>query len=506
MLLFILFIIPFLSSLIMLFGMKNHAKGVVALARISVIVSLLLSIVLWTLIKMNIATTHLSFTADNVAVLGDTFGLSCDALSALLCVLNAIVFVVSLFFINHDKYKNIHLFVGLLLLMQSALFGVFLTNNVLVFYVFWELTLIPAYFLCSWYGGERRVQVTFKFFLYTFLASIFMLIGILYVHYAGSMSSFALQDWIMVKLTPHQQLVAFWLFIFAVAVKLPVFPFHTWQPDTYQQTATPITMVLSAIMVKMGIYLLLRFMAPVMPVGIYAWGDWAIVFAAIGIIYASIIAFTQTDIKRLVAYASIAHMGLMAVAFFAESQLGIQGIMIQMFNHGINIVALWAMVIILENIYKTTDIRQMGGMAKQYPLLAVCFSIIVFANIGLPLTNGFIGEWLMFGGIVGSTSTLVVGSSTGLYSLLPPIYGLACMSGVILGAIYMLRMLHKILFTESTSSISFQPLCCTKNAIFVIIVIIIIVIGIYPQLILSTTESISHTIQQQFNIEMFIQK
>ncbi|MGL4347280.1 MAG: complex I subunit 4 family protein [Chitinophagaceae bacterium] len=498
MLLLLLFIIPFITSVIIIFGMKNYAKEVVVLARISAICSLLLSTAIWILIKINIGgDAYLSFTAENIAVLGDSFGLTVDALSALLCLLNAIIFVVSLFFINSDKYKNVHLFIGLLMLMASALFGVFLTTNVLIFYVFWELTLVPAYFLCSWYGGERRVAVTFKFFMYTFLASIFMLIGILYIHYAGAMSSFALNDWINVKLTPQQQLVAFWLFIFAVAVKLPVFPFHTWQPDTYQQTATPITMVLSAIMVKMGVYLLLRFMAPVIPVGIYAWGDWAIVFAAVGIIYASIIALTQTDIKRLVAYASIAHMGLMAAAFFAENQLGIQGIIIQMFNHGINIVALWVMVIILEDIYKTTDIRQMGGLAKEFPLLAVCFSIIVFANIGLPLTNGFIGEWLMFGAIIGST--------TGFLPWLSPIYGLVCMSGMILGAIYMLRMLHKILFSVVlSSSLIFNPLSFYRKFIIIVIIIIIVVIGVYPQIILSTTESISHTIQQQLNIEKFL--
>ncbi|MGL6021690.1 MAG: complex I subunit 4 family protein [Chitinophagaceae bacterium] len=497
MLLLLLFIIPFITSVIIIFGMKNYAKEVVVLARISAIFSLLLSTAIWILIKINIRDAYLSFTAENIAVLGDSFGLKVDALSALLCLLNAIVFVVSLFFINSDKYKNVHLFIGLLMLMASALFGVFLTTNVLIFYVFWELTLVPAYFLCSWYGGERRVAVTFKFFMYTFLASIFMLMGILYIHYAGAMSSFALNDWINVKLTPQQQLVAFWLFIFAVAVKLPVFPFHTWQPDTYQQTATPITMVLSAIMVKMGVYLLLRFMATVIPVGIYAWGDWAIVFAAVGIIYASIIALTQTDIKRLVAYASIAHMGLMAAAFFAENQLGIQGIIIQMFNHGINIVALWVMVIILEDIYKTTDIRKMGGLAKEFPLLAVCFSIIVFANIGLPLTNGFIGEWLMFGAIIGST--------TGFLPWLPPIYGLVCMSGMILGAIYMLRMLHKILFSVvPSSSLIFNPLCFYRKFIIIVIIIIIVVIGVYPQIILSTTESISHTIQQQLNIEKFL--
>src|SRR6266542_2163393 len=187
--------------------------------------------------------------------------------------------------------------------------GVFLATDCLLFYFFWELALIPAYFLCSSWGGEKRIQVTFKFFIYTFTGSLLMLVGILFLYFKTPNHSFALQAFYHIKLSTGQENFLFWLFFIAFAIKMPVFPFHTWQPDTYEQSPTAVTMVLSGVMVKMGVFGILRWLAPVLPIGLWGWGDTAATLCVVGMIYASLVAIQQDDLKRLVAYSSIAHMG-----------------------------------------------------------------------------------------------------------------------------------------------------------------------------------------------------
>ena len=186
---------------------------------------------------------------------------------------------------------------------------------------------------------------------------------------------------------------------------MPIFPFHTWQPDTYEQSPTAVTMVLSGLMVKMGVFGLIRWLAPVLPMGTYMWGDTVSTLSIIGMIYASLIAMQQDDLKRLVAYSSIAHIGLMCVAIFATTEPGIQGVMIQMFNHGINIIGLWIVVFLIEKQFGTRKISELGGLAAKAPVLTLMLVIITLANIALPLTNGFIGEFLMFTGIYSSRAT-----------------------------------------------------------------------------------------------------
>src|SRR5688500_13356248 len=180
---------------------------------------------------------------------------------------------------------------------------------------------------------------------------------------------------------------------------MPVFPFHTWQPDTYEQSPTAATMVLSGIMVKMGVFGVIRWVLPVLPIASYAWGDVVMGLAVTGIIYASILAIQQNDLKRLIAYSSIAHVGLMAAAIFAEQKTGLQGVMMQMFNHGINIIGLWIVVELIERQFGTRKLSELGGIAAKAPALAILLMIMALANISLPLTNAFVGEFLMFSGI-----------------------------------------------------------------------------------------------------------
>jgi NADH-quinone oxidoreductase subunit M len=370
-----------------------------------------------------------------------------------------------------------------MLLSQAGLMGVFLAKDALLFYFFWELALIPAYFLCSIWGGEKRIQVTFKFFIYTFTGSLLMLVGLIYLYFQAN-QSFSINAFYALRLDPLTQSWVFWLLFIAFAIKMPIFPFHTWQPDTYEQSPTAVTMVLSGIMVKMGLFGLIRWVVPVVPEGSWAWGDTVSGLAVAGMIYASIIAIRQDDLKRFVAYSSIAHMGLMCIALFATTKSGMQGLMIQMFNHGINIIGLWIIVNAIEQKFHTRKMSELGGIAQKAPALAILLVIVALANIALPLTNSFVGEFLIFNGVFASTVTK--------YNVvLTVLAGLT----IILSAVYTLNMLQKVLFgnTNTLTNISTDISLRTKLAL-AIIVLLIFVVGVFPKPMLSMTNELSDTI------------
>jgi NADH-quinone oxidoreductase subunit M len=282
----------------------------------------------------------------------------------------------------------------------------------------------------------------------------------------------------------------------AFAVKMPVFPFHTWQPDTYEQSPTAATMVLSGLMVKMGVFGLITWVLPVVPVAAYSWGDVVMSMAVIGVIYASIIAIQQDDLKRLIAYSSIAHIGIMALTVFAETKSGFQGIMLQMFNHGVNITGLWIVVELIERQFGTRKLSQLGGIAQKAPALATLLVIVAFANISLPLTNAFVGEFLMFNGIWSSEVTK--------YNIL--FTALAGLS-IILAAVYTLRMIQKI-FYGTTNPLTEQAhdIAYNERVALGAIVLLIFIFGIYPQPLLNITDLFTDKLMQDININHLLVK
>ena len=261
--------------------------------------------------------------------LNTRFILHADGLSKILILLTAISFPAILLATANNEYKNRNVFLSLLLFAQAGLMGVFLAGDALLFYFFWELALIPIYFLCSIWGGEKRIAITFKFFIYTFLGSLFMLAGILFLNAHTSDHSFLINSFIHANLSGGEQVIAFALFFIAFAIKMPIFPLHTWQPDAYEQSPTAVTMVMSAVMVKMGLYGILRWLMPLFPAAFMAHTHVVVLLSVIGILYASFIAIRQDDIKRLIAYSSIAHIGLMNASLFTHTQIAIQGALIQ---------------------------------------------------------------------------------------------------------------------------------------------------------------------------------
>lgn len=458
--------------------------------------SLFTSILTMVVAILGIAFLHKSnYLQTDVAwlpALGSRFSLTMDGMSRLLCLLTGIAYPGIFIATWNSTYKNANKFYALMLLMQTGLMGVFVASDALLFYFFWELALIPAYFLCSIWGGERRIAVTFKFFIYTFVGSLLMLVGIIWIYFHTADRSFAMSAFYSVNLPGNVQGWLFWLFFIAFAIKIPLFPFHTWQPDTYEQSPTAVTMVLSGIMVKMGVFGILRWLAPVLPVGLWGWGDPAATMCVIGMIYASFVAMQQDDLKRLIAYSSIAHMGLMGLAIFVTSSVGIQGVMVQMFNHGINIIGLWIVVELIERQFGTRKMSELGGLAQKAPSLAIMLVVVALANVALPLTNAFIGEFMMFNGVFGSKA-----------SNYHYIFMVAGGVSIILSAIYTLNMIQKVLYgNTSTLTANARDIRVNEKLVLVVLLIGIVVMGVYPKPMIEATKQAVDAIYSKMFIKL----
>jgi NADH-quinone oxidoreductase subunit M len=362
-----------------------------------------------------------------------------------------------------------------MLFMQFALNGVFISFDGFIYYIFWELALIPIYFISFNWGGEGRAKVTLKFFIYTLAGSLLMLFAFLFLYNGTPQHSL---DWGFLSSNPScscNQTWLFWLFFIAFAIKIPIIPFHTWQPDTYATAPTQGTMLLSGIMLKMGTYSLLRWLLPIVPAGVAEWQYVAITLSVIGIVYASVIAIMQKDLKRLLAYSSIAHVGLISAGIFALNLSGFQGSMVQMFAHGINVVGLFYCADIIMNRTKHGEIEGLGGIRLVAPQFATWFMIIILGSVALPLTNGFVGEFML------------------LFSVYQYNTWLAVFAGltIILGAVYMLRMYQKmVLGSAIKENMVFPDLYWNEKIVLVTIGILIFVMGIFPGPIMELTEPV----------------
>lgn len=462
---------------------EQPAKGIALFGSLAVLAVSLISLCY---MAPKYQTTYNSQNYIWLKYIGNSFYVSLDGTGRILTLLTAVSFPVIFIATWKNEYKNAGAFYGLMLLAQCGLMGVFLAKDALLFYFFWELALIPVYFLCSRWGGEKRIQATFKFFVYTFAGSLLMLTGIIYVYlhtaprvfddamHTISPHSFAMQSFYNATLNAHEQGWLFWLFFIAFAIKMPVFPFHTWQPDTYDQSPTSVTMVLSGIMVKMGLFGVIKWLIPLFPLALPDVTNIVMILSIIGIIYASCIAMVQDNLKKLVAYSSIAHIGLMCAAIFSMNEISVQGVMVQMFNHGINIIGLWIVIDLIEKQTGVKKMSQLGGIAAKAPILTIMLIIIAFANIALPLTNAFIGEFMMFTGVYKHNVWMAVAA------------GLS----VILSAVYTLNMIQKV-FYGNTNSVTENMKDITPGQQFglALIVIMIFVFGVYPQPMIDLTKS-----------------
>lgn len=492
--------LPLVFALLLLF---TKGDGVKRIALAASIIEFALCIVAYYFLRQQqitgIIDERLFMNVPWITSLGVDFNVSLDGISMVLVLLTCFltpIIILSGFGKNHE---NPSLFYALILFMQMALVGVFVAQDGFLFYVFWELALIPIYFICLMWGGENRGTITFKFFLYTLFGSLFMLAALIYLYLNTSIGetgihTFNLQALIDAghNMNLTEQSYVFWGLFLAFAIKMPVFPFHTWQPDTYHTAPTQGTMLLSGIMLKMGTFGLLRWLLPMTPLAMEEWGSTAVLLAVISIIYASFMAIAQKDFKRLIAYSSIAHVGLIAAGIMSfSSSVGnteaITGSVVQMFSHGINVVGLFFIADIIFVRMGTFEMAKLGGIRNVAPKFTSLFLIIMMGAVALPLTNGFVGEFLLI---------------NGLYKYSAIVAGFAGLT-IILGAVYMLRGFQTIMLGEVKSNTSsFTPLSSSEMAVLVIISAAVIFFGVYPKPILDLVQS---DVQQMVSVVKVVQ-
>ncbi len=411
--------------------------------------------------------------------------LGVDGISILMVMLTAFIFPVTILGVWNSVQSRVKEFFFLLLLLMGALFGVFLSLDLILFYVFWELILIPMYFIIGFWGGKNKYYANLKFFLYTMFGSLLMLVAIIWLsQYAVPQLGRFTTDYLeLKKVAPYiPEKIQLWLFIFfgiSFVIKVPMFPFHTWLPDAHTEAPTAGSVILAAVLLKMGTYGLIRFSMELFPLMFIKYAWLLAVLGIIGIIYGALVCIAQKDIKKLVAYSSVSHMGFILLGLAALTVESIQGGIIQMVNHGLSTGALFLFVGFLYDRRHTREIADYGGIIKTIPIYGSLFLVICLSSIGLPGLNGFIGEFMI---LVGAFNSPLLGSHT---------YTIIATSGVVLSAVYLLWMYQRVMLgpidkeeNKIIPDLNFREIFASS-----LLLIFIIWIGVYPNTFLSKSEA-----------------
>lgn len=406
---------------------------------------------------------------------GASYQLGIDGISLWMVMLTTLLFPLSILasWTSSKKVKTFHI---VLLVLETAILGVFLALDLLLFYVFWEGMLIPMYFIIGVWGYERRIYAAVKFFLYTLTASLLMLVGILSLYSLGG-GTFDLTALIGAPIPKGTQMWLFFAFFLSFAVKVPIFPFHTWLPDAHTEAPTAGSVILAGVLLKMGAYGFLRFSIPLFPEAAREWAPWLAGLGLIGIIYGGLVSIVQKDLKRLVAYSSVSHLGFVVLGISTLGNLGTSGSVLQMLNHGLSTGALFLLIGMLYQRAHTRQIEDLGGIAQLMPVFSGLFLLATFSSIGLPGLNGFVGEFLIL---------------NGAFAVNPWIGGLAT-SGVVLAAIYLLwayeRVFHGELKAPHQERASIWSDIRGRELIVIApIAALMLFVGLYPKPILDRIE------------------
>ena len=410
--------------------------------------------------------------------LGISYHLGVDGISVWLLALNAILLPIAILASWNsvqDKVRAYHLF---LFMLQSMVYGVFLSLDLFLFYLFWEASLLPMYFLIGVWGGERRLYATIKFVLYTLAGSLLMLIAMVWLAQAAQAQlghmSFDFLEWKKLSLAVDAQRWLFLAFFVAFAIKVPLFPFHTWLPDAHVEAPTAGSILLAGVLLKLGTYGLMRFVPTLFPEAALLYQKPVIVLCLIGTIYGALMVLVQTDFKKMVAYSSVSHMGLCVLGIFSFSLAGQQGALLTMLNHGISTGALFLIVGVFYERIHTRDLSQYGGAVEKMPILGLLFLPVVLSSMGVPGTNGFVNEFLCLRG------AFMVNAWVG---------GIASLS-IILGAAYMLRLTQKVMYGPSGGHLmeELTDLDLREKLVLGFLVLLIFALGVFPNLILRVSE------------------
>lgn len=466
----LLIFLPLIAAIILMTLKTRHARTFAAFAAFAALL-----INLWVAFQFRTdASVQFETDASWISSLGIRYHVGLDGISLLLVLLTT---GLTPFIILASDTTRSRSFYALILVMEMALVGVFSALDGFLFYIFWELALIPIYILCLRWGAANSGVITLKFFIYTLAGSLLMLVALIYVYFhtpaPHTFDIQALYEAARGLPAGHQRMV-FWALFIAFAIKMPVFPFHTWQPDTYQAAPAQGTMLLSGIMLKMGVYGLIRWLIPLVPQGVQSEGTTALTLAVIGIVFASCIAIVQKDLKRLVAYSSMAHVGLIAAGILTLDRIGIQGAMIQMISHGIIVVALFYVIDIIQSRLNTEDMTSLGAIRLEAPVFSTVFMIVLLGSIALPLTSGFVGEFMLINSLFRFDSWL------GVFGALT----------MILGAVYMLRSYQvTVLGEEREAAGLFADLTTRERVVLYPLVLLVLVLGVFPSPVLKVSEA-----------------
>ena len=474
--------LPLAGAILLLFVRGDEEQSAPAVRKIALTISLLVfaeSLLLWS--RFNPASGDFQFVERHawIPAFGIDYFIGVDGISLLLLVLTGFLTPLALLSSWGSVHKKTKAFSIFVLLLESAMMGVFVSLDLFLFYVFWDAMLVPMYFLIGIWGYERRVYAAIKFILYTMTASVLMLLAILgmaalHASTHGGQYSFDLLKLYELNVPSHLQIWFFLAFAVAFAVKVPLFPFHTWLPDAHVEAPTAGSVILAGVMLKMGTYGLVRFAFPLFPLAANFFAPYIATLAVIGIIYGALVAMVQPDMKKLVAYSSVSHLGFVVLGICAMNTQGVQGAVYQMLNHGISTGGLFLIVGMLSDRRHTRVIAEFGGLKKVMPRLVAAFLIVTLSSIGLPGLNGFVGEFLILLGAFRYDPRLAAFAAT----------------GVILSATYMLWMFQRVNYGPITNekNATLADLRPREWAVIVPIIAIAILMGVVPNLFLRPIE------------------
>jgi NADH-quinone oxidoreductase subunit M len=490
--------IPLVGALLLVFLVPKEKTGAIkAFATLVAAVDLIVSLPLWWAFDRAKDGYQFVENVSWIPSLGVNYHFGIDGISLVLILLTTIVGLIAVYCSYSAISERQKEYYVLLLLLQTFMIGTFCCLDLFLFYVFWEVMLVPMYFLIGVWGGQRRLYAAIKFFLYTLAGSVLMLLGIIALYFynttgflgykgLGHASTFSIETLTAVAagMPTELQIWLFFAFFFGFAIKVPMFPFHTWLPDAHTEAPTAGSVILAAILLKMGTYGFVRFSLPMFPqaaqhpkvVGIM------VALALIGIVYGAMVTLVQKDMKRLIAYSSVSHLGFVMLGIFALNMAGVQGGVLQMINHGISTGGLFLLVGIVYERRHTRMISEYGGLAKQMPLYATYFLILALSSMGLPLLNGFIGEFTILQGAFAKNFW----------------WAFCAASGIVLGAAYLLWLYQRIFFGEITNpaNAKLPDLTLREQLTLAPLVVLALWIGLYPKPIFDVIRRPSEKIVQ----------
>ena len=488
-----LLFIPLTGAVVLLFFKSENEKAIKYFGLAVSVIAFLLALYIYFNFDSNSGEFQFVHKFKWIANLSIFYHVGIDGIALLLLLLTTFITPLTLISSWSGITKKVKEFTFFMLFLEVGMIGVFISLDLFLFYVFWEVMLIPMYFIIGVWGGKERIYAAVKFFIYTMAGSLIMLVAIVWlsVHATNYLGYFTTDLVELYSVAPlfglDVQTYLFLAFALSFAIKVPLFPLHTWLPDAHVQAPTAGSVILAGVLLKMGTYGFLRFNLPLFPAASIHFASFISILAVIGIIYGALVAMVQTDMKKLVAYSSVAHLGFVVLGIFAMTQESVQGAVIQMINHGLSTGALFLLVGMIYERTHTREISYYGGIAKIVPVYSFFLMIVSLSSIGLPGLNGFVGEFLI---LLGSFKSTVLNNWW---------FTIIAATGVIFAAVYLLWMYKRVVFGEVTNSKLNEVTDLTKREIFILVPVIIFIvwIGVYPSTFLNVSEKSTTKILQQ---------